>query len=61
MLSYAAMAKRKNRAAAALSKLGARKGGKAVWANVSPEERSRRMRELIKRRWAKVKRKKRPS
>ena len=42
-----------------LSAKGGKKGGKAAWANVSPEERSRRMRDLVKKRWAKAK-KKRP-
>jgi hypothetical protein len=30
----------------------ARSGGKAVWAGISPEERSRRMRAVVAARWA---------
>jgi hypothetical protein len=30
-------------------------GGRAVWAHVSPEARSRRMRDLVRKRWAKAK------
>jgi len=55
--------KRKNLAAVSLGRLGGKaaagRGGKAVWADVSPEERSRRMRDLVKKRWAKAKRKRR--
>jgi len=50
------MAKRqKNRHAAALSKLGAKKGGKARWAGVSKEERSAILRRAVQVRWAKAK------
>ena len=50
------MAKRqKNLHAAALSKLGAKKGGKARWADVSKEERSAILRRAVQARWAKTK------
>lgn len=42
---------RKNPHAAALSKLGARKGGKARWANVSKEARSEILRRAVRARW----------
>jgi len=49
-----------------LAKIGAKggkhssgAGGRAVWADVSAEERSERMRELVRRRWKKAKGKRR--
>ncbi len=55
--------RRKNPAAVALGRLGgqatAGRGGKARWKGVSPDERSRLMRTVIRARWAKVERKKR--
>jgi len=48
-----------------LAKIGAKggkhasgAGGRAVWADVSAEERSRRMREVVRKGWAKTKKKK---
>ncbi len=38
-------------------KAAAGKGGQVRWANVSEEERSRMMRALVKKRWAKARRK----
>jgi hypothetical protein len=45
-----------------LAKIGAKggkhasgAGGRAVWADVSPEARSKRMRDLVRKRWAKAK------
>ena len=64
------MAKRKVPAEvrAYLAKIGAKggkhasgAGGRAVWADVSAAERSRRMREVVRKRWAAAKRKKRPA
>ncbi len=52
------MPKKKNLHAAALSKLGARKGGKARWKGVPPAERSEILRRAVQKRWAKAKRKK---
>jgi hypothetical protein len=53
------VAKRKNPAAVALGRRGGKaaagRGGKTRWADVSPEERSRRMRALVLKRWKKAK------
>jgi hypothetical protein len=53
------VAKRKNPAAVALGRLGGKaaagRGAKKAWADVSPEERSRRMRALVLKRWKKAK------
>ena len=54
------MAKKKNPHAAALSKLGAKKGGKARWEGVSAQERKEILRRAAQARWNKVKRKKGP-
>ena len=43
--------KAKNPAAVALGKLGGKKGGKARWAGVSDEERSRILSQASKARW----------
>jgi hypothetical protein len=48
------MAKRKNLHAAALSKLGAKKGGRARWEGVSPAERSEILSRAARARWAKA-------
>jgi hypothetical protein len=45
--------KRKNPHAAALSKLGAKKGGKARWEGVSPEQRRELARKAARARWGK--------
>lgn len=47
------MSKRKNPAAVALGKRGARKGGLASAKNLTAEERSERARNAVKARWAK--------
>jgi hypothetical protein len=49
------MAKRKNPHAAALSKLGAKKGGQARWKGISPEEKSAILRRAAQARWATAK------
>jgi hypothetical protein len=46
---------KKNPHAAALSKLGAKKGGKARWKGVPPEERSEILRRAVKARWNRAK------
>jgi len=51
MVGYGPMAKRKDPHAVALGRKGGKKGGKARWSGVSPEERSRLMRETVLRRW----------
>ncbi len=56
-----AMAKEKNPHAVALSKLGAKKGGKARAASLSPEQRSEIARKASLARWAKYKKRERPS
>jgi hypothetical protein len=48
--------KRKNPHAAALSKLGAKKGGLARWESVSPEERTKIARRAAEARWGKRRR-----
>lgn len=50
------MTKRKDPHAVALGRKGGRKGGLARWTGISAEERSRLMRELVARRWRRVKR-----
>lgn len=49
------MAKRKDPHAVALGRKGGRKGGRARWEGVPPEERSRLMREAVLKRWRKAK------
>ena len=49
------MSMKKNPHAAALSKLGAKKGGKARWNGISPEEKSAILRRAAEARWAKAK------
>ncbi len=49
------MAKRKNPHAAALSKLGAKKGGQARWKGISAEEKSAILSRAAQARWAKAK------
>lgn len=56
-----AMAKEKNPHAVALSRLGAKKGGKARAAALSPEQRSEIARRASLARWAKYKKRPRPS
>jgi hypothetical protein len=51
----ATVAKRKDPHAVALGKKGGSKGGRARWANVSAEERSRILRAAAEARWAKKK------
>ena len=46
---------KKNPHAVALGRLGGRKGGKARWAGLTPEERSEVARNAVLARWAKVK------
>jgi hypothetical protein len=46
---------KKNLHAAALSKLGARKGGKARWEGVPPEKRSEILRRAVQARWSRAK------
>ena len=50
---FRAMAKKKDPAAVRLGRRGGLKGGRARWANVSAEERSRILREAARARWAK--------
>jgi hypothetical protein len=52
------MGKRKNPHAVAMGRKGGKKGGKARWRDVSPEERSNILRRAVEARWAKAKRKK---
>jgi hypothetical protein len=47
--------RRKDPHAVALGKKGGRKGGRARWANVSAEERSKILRAAVQARWAKAK------
>lgn len=47
------MAKRKNPAAVALSRLGAKKGGEARAAKLTPEQRSESARKAVRARWMK--------
>jgi len=47
------MAKRKNAAAVALSRLGAKKGGEARAAKLTPEQRSESARKAVRARWMK--------
>ena len=49
------MARRKNSAAVALSRLGAKKGGDARAAKLTPIQRSESARNAVQARWAKVK------
>lgn len=56
-----AMAKKKNPHAVALSKLGAKKGGKARAAALSPEQRREIARKASLARWAKYKKRQQPS
>jgi len=46
----------KNPAAVALGRKGGKKGGKARWAGVSPEERSEILRKAVQARWKRAKR-----
>jgi hypothetical protein len=59
------MARRKNPAAVALGRRGGKaaagRGGQARWAGVSAEERKRQMRDVVRARWAKKKKKKKRS
>jgi hypothetical protein len=55
------MAKKKNPHAVALSKLGAKKGGKARAAALSPEQRREIARKASLARWAKYKKRQQPS
>ena len=48
------MAKKKNPHAVALGKRGGKKGGKARWEGVSPEERSEILRRAVEVRWKKA-------
>ena len=52
------MAKNKDPAAVSLGHKGGKKGGRARWEGVSPEERSKILRRASLKRWAKAKRKK---
>jgi hypothetical protein len=47
--------KRKDPHAVALGRKGGRKGGRARWEGISAEERSRLMREAVKKRWGRRK------
>ncbi len=49
------MAKRKNPHAVALGRKGGKKGGKARWAGVSPEERTELARRAVETRWKRAK------
>jgi hypothetical protein len=60
MLSFLRMAKISAEVRAYLAVIGARggkhtsgAGGRAVWADVPAKERARRMRDLVRKRWAK--------
>jgi hypothetical protein len=53
------MAKKKDAAAARLGRKGGKKGGKARWQGVSPEERSMILRRASQARWGKRKQKER--
>ena len=48
------MAKKKNPHAVALGKRGGKKGGKARWKGVSPQERSAILRQAVEARWKKA-------
>jgi len=52
------MAKKKNPHAVALGRLGGKKGGKARFAKLTPEEKRDIARKAVLARWAKVKKKK---
>jgi len=58
VLCWPSMAKQKNPNAVSLGRLGGKKGGRARWANVSAEERSRILSAAVKARWAKARKKK---
>jgi hypothetical protein len=55
---YRCFMARKNPHAVALGKKGGKKGGKARWVNLTPEQRSEIARKAVQARWARVKAKK---
>jgi hypothetical protein len=51
------MTKKKNPHAVALGRRGGKKGGKARWKDMSPEDRSEFMRRAVQERWRKQRKK----